>query len=106
AGGRGRTGTPACRASRAAAATYREGRGNRVGRRGVKVVTVKPGPVATPMTDGLERTPFKIGADVAARQLLAAAARGRRVAYVPRRWRAIMFVLRHIPSVIFQRLDI
>jgi decaprenylphospho-beta-D-erythro-pentofuranosid-2-ulose 2-reductase len=106
AGDRGRCGQPAYCASKAGLDTYLEALRNRVGRLGVRVVTVKPGPVATPMTEGFARTPFIIPADAAARQIVAAAARGRRVVYVPSRWRPIMFVIRHIPSVVFQRLDL
>jgi NAD(P)-dependent dehydrogenase (short-subunit alcohol dehydrogenase family) len=106
AGDRGRRGNPAYHASKAALDTFLESVRNRIGRFGVRVVTVKPGPVDTPMTRGLDRLPFLISADEAARQTLVAACRGTRVAYVPPRWRPIMFVLRHIPSTIFQRLDI
>jgi len=108
AGDRGRRGNPAYHASKAALDTFLESVRNRVGRSGVKVVTVKPGPVDTPMTQGMDRDrlPFLISADEAARRTLAAAARGARVAYVPPRWRPIMFVLRNIPSVVFQRLDL
>jgi short-subunit dehydrogenase len=108
AGDRGRRGNPAYHASKAALDTFLESVRNRVGRAGVKVVTVKPGPVDTPMTRSMarDRLPFLISADAAARATLAAAARGARVAYVPARWRPIMFVLRNVPSAIFQRLDL
>jgi NAD(P)-dependent dehydrogenase (short-subunit alcohol dehydrogenase family) len=108
AGDRGRRGNPAYHASKAALDTFLESVRNRVGRLGVRVVTVKPGPVDTPMTRDVDRAklPFLISADDAARATLAAAARGTRVAYVPGRWRPIMFVLRNIPSAIFQRLDL
>ncbi len=108
AGDRGRRGNPAYHASKAALDTFLESVRNRVGRFGVRVVTVKPGPVDTPLTREMDRAklPFLISAGDAARATLAAAARGTRVAYVPGRWRPIMFVLRNIPSVIFQRLDL
>ena len=69
-------------------------------------MTVKPGPIDTPMTHGMERLPLLASVDVAARQVVAAARRGARVAYVPRRWRPIMAVVRRIPSALFERLDI
>jgi decaprenylphospho-beta-D-erythro-pentofuranosid-2-ulose 2-reductase len=108
AGDRGRRGNPAYHASKAALDTFLESVRNRVGRFGVQVVTVKPGPVDTPLTRGMarDRLPFLISAEEAARATLAAAARGTRVAYVPARWRPIMFLLRNVPSVIFQRLDL
>src|SRR5438552_125815 len=85
---------------------YLEAIRNRIGRHGVAVVTVKPGPVDTPMTEHIDRKPFLISAEEAARQTLAAAARRARIAYVPRKWRPIMLVVRHIPSPLFQRLDL
>ena len=106
AGDRGRRGNPAYCASKAALDTYLESLRNRIGRRGVIVVAAKPGPVATPMTAGMTRLPLLIPAADAAAQILAAAARRTRWAYVPRVWRPIMFVIRHIPSPFFQRLDI
>ncbi len=106
AGDRGRRGNPAYHASKAALDTYLESLRNRLGRLGVRVVTIKPGPVDTPMTRGMDRLPFLVSAEVAATQTLDAAARGVRTAYIPSRWRPIMFVLRHIPSPIFQRLDL
>jgi decaprenylphospho-beta-D-erythro-pentofuranosid-2-ulose 2-reductase len=106
AGDRGRRGNPAYHASKAALDTFLESLRNRVARLGVRVVTVKPGPVDTPMTKGMDRLPLLISADAAAAQLLAAAARGTNVAYVPATWRPIMFVLRNIPSAIFRYLEV
>ncbi len=106
AGDRGRRGNPAYHASKAALDAYLESLRNRLGQFGVRVVTVKPGPVDTPMTRGLDRVPLLISVEAAATQTLDAAARGTRVAYVPSKWRPIMFVIRNIPSTIFQRLDI
>jgi len=106
AGDRGRRGNPAYASSKAGLDAYLEAIRNRIGRHGVAVVTVKPGPVDTPMTEHIDRKPFLISAEEAARQTLAAAARRARIAYVPRKWRPIMLVLRHIPSPLFQRLDL
>ena len=71
---------------------------NRLARFGVAVVTIKPGPVNTPMTAGLGKLPLIIDADVAADQILSAAGDGAIVAYVPSKWRPIMRVIRNIPS--------
>ncbi|MGH7893126.1 MAG: SDR family NAD(P)-dependent oxidoreductase [Candidatus Binatia bacterium] len=103
---RGRRGNPAYHASKAALDTYLEAVRNRVARRGVRVVTVKPGPVDTPMTNGMDRLPLLVSADTAAEAILAGAARGQRLVYVPAKWRPIMFVIRHIPSFVFRHLDI
>lgn len=108
AGDRGRRGNPAYHASKAALDAYLESLRNRLGQFGVRVVTVKPGPVDTEMTRAMDRDrlPLLVSAEAAATQLLDAAARGTRTAYVPARWRPIMFLIRNIPSPIFQRLDL
>ncbi|BDI32376.1 short-chain dehydrogenase [Capsulimonas corticalis] len=106
AGDRGRTTGPVYGASKAFLNTYLEALRNRVARHGVKVVTVKPGPVKTPMTQGLGKLPFIISADEAADTILAAAALGVHTVYVPQKWRTIMAVIRAIPSPIFRYLNI
>lgn len=106
AGERGRRGFPVYCASKAALNAYLEGLRNRVSRHGVTVVTVKPGMVDTPMTQGLEKRPLLISAQEAARQILAAARSRKHTAYVPGTWRFIMFILRNIPSFLFKKLNI
>ena len=106
AGDRGRRGQPVYCTSKAALETYLEALRNRVGRVGVRVVTIKPGPVDTPMTQGLDKLPLLISANDAAKQIVAAAQNGVRVAYVPGAWRVIMGVIRAVPSVVFQKMNI
>lgn len=106
AGDRGRKGYPAYGASKTALNTYLEALRNRIGRYGVKVVTIKPGPVDTPMTKDVTKKPLLISADEAAQTILAAARAGKHTAYVPWKWRPIMCILRNIPSAIFQKLNI
>ncbi|MCC6727798.1 MAG: SDR family NAD(P)-dependent oxidoreductase [Chthonomonadales bacterium] len=106
AGDRGRRGMPVYCASKAFLDTYLEALRNRVGRRGVTVVTVKAGPVDTPMTRQVDRKPLLISPERAAEGILRAASRRTGTAYVPGKWRPIMFVLRHVPSALFQKLNI
>lgn len=105
AGDRGRRGNPAYHTSKAALTTYLESLRNRLDRYGVKVVTVKPGPVATAMTEGL-KLPLTIQADEAARGALSLASGGSGEGYVPAIWQPIMLTIRHVPSVIFRRTNI
>ena len=105
AGERGRRGMPGYCTSKAALTTYLEALRNRVGRYGVKVVTVKPGPVDTPMTRELTKKPLLIPADKAAQSILAAAKKGATNAYIPGIWRWIFLILRNIPSPIFKKLN-
>jgi decaprenylphospho-beta-D-erythro-pentofuranosid-2-ulose 2-reductase len=106
AGDRGRRGNPVYCASKAALDAYLQALRHRLARRGVAVVTVKPGPVDTPMTRGRDRLPLLISADAAAAAILAAARRGTATAYVPGVWRPIMFAIRNVPNALFNRLDL
>src|SRR5258708_20768929 len=105
-GDRGRRGQPAYCASKAAPDTYLAALRNPLRRRAGSVVTVKPGPVDTPMSAGVARRPLLISADRAPAAILGAARRRAVTAYGPPPWRPIMFALRHIPSLVFSRLDV
>ena len=105
AGDRGRRGNPVYGATKAALNAYLESLRNRIERKGAFVVTIKPGPVRTPMTEGL-KMPGMIEADQAAAEILLAAKNKMRVAYVPAKWRPIMAVIRAVPAPIFKWLNI
>lgn len=105
AGERGRRGNPVYGATKAALNAYLESLRNRIERKGAFVVTIKPGPVRTPMTDGL-KMPGMISAEQAAAEILLAAKEKQRVAYVPAKWKPIMAVIRFIPAPIFKWLNI
>jgi len=105
AGDRGRRGNPAYCASKAALHTFLEALRNRLSQHGVQVITIKPGPVHTPMTEGLDKMPMAIDADLAAERIFAAIARKAQTAYVPIQWAPIMAAVRSIPSVVFRRMN-
>ena len=102
---RGRIGKPGYHASKAGMDTFLEALRNRLWRHGVQVTTIRPGFVETPMTAGL-KLKGAIPADKAAELILKARDRGAAIAYVPGKWRLIMFVIRNIPSFVFRRLSI
>lgn len=106
AGDRGRSGSPGYNTSKAAVHTYLEALRNRIGRYGVNVVTIKPGFVDTAMTRGMSGLFWLISADRAAEIILRKAERGVVTAYVPARWRVLMWVIRAIPSIVFKRLKV
>lgn len=105
AGDRGRKGQPGYNTSKGAQAIFLESLRNRLDSSGVRVVTIKPGPVDTPLTRGKGAMPFMISAEHAARAIARAAATSHGTVYVPRRWGLIMHVIRHIPSFLFRRMD-
>jgi NAD(P)-dependent dehydrogenase (short-subunit alcohol dehydrogenase family) len=106
AGDRGRRGNPAYGASKAALAHYLEALRNRLSEHGVRVCTIKPGFVETPMTAGLGRLPGIVTAEAAARTIVRYARRGSGVRYVPLRWLGVSLVIRSIPSFLFRRISI
>ena len=104
AGDRGRVGQPVYNASKAALATYLEALRNRLSRHGVTVVTIKPGPTATPMTAHL-RSKGMMPAEAVAKAILAKSRRGGEH-YVKFAHRAAFAIIRNIPSPIFRRLKV
>ena len=72
----------------------------------MSVITIKPGPVHTPMTANLDKKPMAIEADAAADGIFRAITRRRDVAYVPGQWALIMALIRWIPGVLFRKTRI
>ncbi len=73
----------------------------------VKVVLIKPGPTDTPMTAELKAKGMKLASvEEVAAGIVAAVAAGTPVAYIPGKWWLIMMVIRHLPSVIFNKMNI
>lgn len=106
AGDRGRRGNPVYCTSKAALNTYLEALRNRLGVKGVNVVTIKPGFVDTVMTKGLPGLLWLISPKEAAQKILNAAGKGKGTAYVPGQWRLVGLIIRSIPSFLFRRLNI
>lgn len=71
---------------------------------GVKVTTLKLGPVDTPMTTAHEKTALFGKPASVAKGIVAAMDRGDAEAYVPSFWGAIMPVVKNTPERLFQRL--
>lgn len=104
AGDRGRRGQPAYNASKAALATYMEALRNRLSKLGVTVVTVKPGPVFTEMTERLSLKKA-ISAEQAA-LLILKKARKPGEHYLSPVHKLIFAVIKVVPSPIFRRLKL
>jgi short-subunit dehydrogenase len=79
----------------------------RLGGTGVHVLTVKPGPVATPMTAHMKLPPFVVATpEKVARDILRAIQRKTSTLYTPWFWRPIMLVVRSLPAAVLRRLPI
>jgi len=107
AGDRGRPSNYLYGAAKAAVHAFTSGLRARLARRGVHVMTIKPGFVATQMTAHL-RLPPALTADPAtvATRIQQAIDRKIDVVYVPGFWRLIMCVIRLLPEPIFKRIKL
>lgn len=105
AGIRGLPGAGAYSASKAAAFAYLESLRVEMRGSGVRVVTIAPGYVRTPMTEhNRYPMPFLTDADVFARRAVDAIARGRSYAVIPWPMRAVALGLRALPNWLFDAL--
>ncbi len=108
AGDRGRQSNYTYGASKAGLSAYLQGLRNRLFHDGVHVLTIKPGFVATAMTDGLvnPNSPLLASPEQAARDIDRALRRRQNVLYTRWFWRPIMLIIRSIPEPIFKRLKL
>lgn len=104
AGDRGRASNYVYGSAKAGFTAYLSGLRNRLSRTDVHVVTVKPGFVATRMTEGMD-LPGALTAspEAVAEAIFRAVDRGQSVVYVKPVWWAVMSVIRAIPEPIFRR---
>jgi short-subunit dehydrogenase len=103
AGDRGRASNYVYGASKAGLSVFLQGLRNRLHGTGVRVLTIKPGLVDTPMTAHLPRGILAASPRTVARGIHRALAGRRDVIYSPWFWRWIMLVIRLVPEPIFKR---
>lgn len=105
AGVRGLPGAGAYSSSKAAAIAYLESLRVELRDSGVRVVTLAPGYIATPMTAvNTYPMPFMLDADVAARRMARVIAAGRSYAVVPWQMGVVAKLLRALPDPLFDLL--
>ena len=106
AGDRGRRSNYVYGSSKGALSLFLQGLRSRLHPAGVRVITIKPGPVQTPMTDHLLNSALFADPKQVARDI--ASALERRfpdILYTPKIWRYIMTAVRCIPETVFKRLS-
>jgi decaprenylphospho-beta-D-erythro-pentofuranosid-2-ulose 2-reductase len=80
---------------------------NRLSKQGVHVMTVKPGFMATAMTEQLDLPgPLTAQPEAAAQAIVKAVRKKKNVVYVKGLWRYIMLIIRNIPEGIFKKLSL
>ncbi len=107
AGDRGRSANYVYGAGKAGLNAFLEGLRGRLYRSKVRVLTIKPGPVRTPMTSEMEQgslfaEPTEVAADIC--QALESGLK--ETLYTPAYWRYIMAAINLVPETIFKKLSI
>jgi len=104
AGDRGRKSNYLYGSSKAGLSAYLAGLRNRIDREGVTVMTIKPGPVDTPMTANMNVK--KADVNKVAESIVKGIDKRVDTLYVPFQWAPIMWVVRHIPERFFKKLNL
>jgi len=106
AGERGRRSNYVYGSAKGALSVFLQGLRARLHTAGVRVITIKPGPVQTSMTDHLPNSARFASPEQVARDIVRALERrSPDVLYTPKIWRYIMTGVRQIPETIFKRLS-
>lgn len=107
AGDRGRGSNYIYGSAKGGLSLFLQGLRSRLYAAGVRVITIKPGPVKTPMTDGLPHAAHFADPQQVARAIVRGLERrGPDVLYTPRIWRYIMTGIKLIPEAIYKRLPL
>ncbi len=106
AGDRGRAVNYVYGTSKGALEIFLSGLRNRLAKKGVSVVTIKPGFVDTPMTAHLPHGALYADATTVGRGVYQAFCKRKNVVFLPWFWRIIMGVIRLIPEGLFKRMRI
>ncbi|KPG00651.1 short-chain dehydrogenase [Rhodopseudomonas sp. AAP120] len=107
AGDRGRKSNYVYGAAKGLITRYVQGLQHRFAGTKLRIVLIKPGPTDTPMTAELKGQGARLApVESVAREIVAGIDAGKPTVYAPGKWKIIMTVVRHIPAVIFNRLEI
>jgi decaprenylphospho-beta-D-erythro-pentofuranosid-2-ulose 2-reductase len=106
AGDRGRESNYVYGSAKALVTAFASGLRQRLSKRGVQVLTIKPGFVDTPMTAHLPKGALWAQPEQVALEIIQAIEKKKHVIYTPGFWRLIMLIIRHIPEAVFVRLKL
>lgn len=107
AGDRGRKSNYIYGAAKALVDHYVQGLQHRFANSSVRIVLIKPGPTDTPMTAHLKALGHRLASvEQVAHDIVSGIDKGKSVIYTPLIWCLVMWVIRRIPNVIFNKLSI
>jgi len=88
-------------------AIYVQGLQHRLATSKVKVVLIKPGPTETQMTSHLKQKGIKLaGVEGVAEDIVNGIEKGKPVIYTPSKWMIIMMIIRNLPRIVFNKMNI
>jgi len=106
AGDRGRQSNYLYGSAKGGVTTFLQGLRNRMDQYGVKVITIKPGLVDTPMTAHLPKNPLFSKPEDIGKIIYNAIKKGKEIVYAPGFWRFVMLGIIHTPEAIFKKLKL
>lgn len=106
AGDRGRQSNYVYGSAKAMVSTFTSGLRQRLEKSKVRVLTIKPGFVDTPMTQEFTKGPLWAKPKVVAEQIVRACNKKGGVLYTPSFWLAIMIIIKLIPEKVFMKLKL
>jgi decaprenylphospho-beta-D-erythro-pentofuranosid-2-ulose 2-reductase len=106
AGERGRRSNYVYGSAKGALSLFLQGLRSRLFAAGVCVITIKPGPVDTAMTDGMTKGAMFADPKAVAKDICRALEkRSPEILYTPWKWKFVMAIVRAIPETLFKRLN-
>jgi short-subunit dehydrogenase len=106
AGDRGRKSNYLYGSSKAALNVYLDGLRHALFQKPILIQTVKPGPVKTPMTEGMKDLPFLTSPQKVAADIWDGIQSNKEIIYTPKRWRLIMKIITLLPGFLFKRSNL
>jgi len=106
AGDRGRQSNYVYGTAKGGVGIFLQGLRQRLNGKGVRVITVKPGFVDTPMTAGIPKNPLFASAERVGRSVYDTMLSRKPVVYLPWFWRPVMWLVRNVPERIFNKLNL
>lgn len=85
---------------------FAQGLGDRVAGDGIDVMVVRPGFVATKMTEGMDPAPFSTTPEAVADSIVGGLEKRSHTVWSPPVLRLVMFVVRHLPRAVFRRMPL
>jgi len=106
AGDRGRKSNYVYGAAKGLVTRYAQGLQHRLANTKLQISLIKPGPTLTPMTISLSSTKGFASVENVAKDIVKGIDLGKRVIYTPAKWQLIMLIIQHLPSFIFNKMNI